>query len=215
MNATLLSHTPLQPAILACRTCYNSMGKSDNGGPADLALLQRVVKSGHHSVLEHLSYTFRIERISRVTSHQLVRHRIASYSQQSQRYVEMDSDTSFVIPQSICNNLEAVKLVGGELAGVRAIYKKLVDMGIPAEDARYILPNATESEIVMTMNARELLHFFGLRCCNRAQWEIRNMANSMLKLCRQVTPIVFDRAGAGCVRGACPEGAMSCGGGHD
>jgi thymidylate synthase (FAD) len=165
---------------------------------------------GHLSVLEHASFTFGIEGISRATSHQLVRHRLASYSQQSQRYVAA-SAPEFVVPPSI--EKDAAKKKNFE-AAVRKIYReyaKLLEQGIPAEDARYLLPNAAHTKIIVTMNARELIHFFNLRCCERAQWEIRDMATMMLKLAKKTAPFIFRECGPSCVSGKCSEGEMTCG----
>ena len=127
-------------------------------------------------MLEHASFTFAIEGISRVTTHQLVRHRIASFSQQSQRYVSHKEHFTSIMPDTIAGNPEARQIFASMSETVHKAYAQLIEMGIPAEDARYILPNATETKIIMTMNARELLHFFALRCCRRAQWEIREMS---------------------------------------
>ena len=134
---------------------------------------------GHHSVIEHAVFTFSVEGVSRALTHQLVRHRVASFSQQSQRYVSMDSAT-YVTPHTIEGNADAEKLFDSVMDDIWDAYKKLEGMGIPAEDARYLLPNGCTTNITITMNARELLHFFSLRCCNRAQWEIREMADQML-----------------------------------
>ena len=136
--------------------------------------LDKIMSLGHHSVLEHVSFTFAIEGISRVTTHQLVRHRIASFSQQSQRYVSHKEHFTSIVPDSIAADRRSPARFSTEMSDtVHKAYGRLIEMGIPAEDARYILPNATETKIIMTMNARELLHFFALRCCERAQWEIR------------------------------------------
>jgi thymidylate synthase (FAD) len=178
----------------------------DRSGP----LVRRVLASGHDSILEHASFTFVVDGISRACSHQLVRHRVASYSQQSQRYV--DDVPEFVVPESIENNIDAwaeFELVRGRIEGA---YDRMVnEYGIPAEDARFVLPNAAATKIVITMNARELHHFFALRCCNRAQWEIREMAQQMLRLCQATEPVLFENCGPGCLRGPCPEGRRSCG----
>ena len=217
MNIELLQHTPEpeRTMALAARLCYS---------PADLAALQervaasdidafigKIMSLGHQSVLEHASFTFGIEGISRVTTHQLVRHRLASYSQQSQRYVSHAEKFATVLPPSIAADEEAKRIFDFTTGVVHQAYRQLVEMGIPAEDARYLLPNATESKIIVTMNARELLHFFELRCCERAQWEIRAMAVGMLKLVKPVAPTVFRDAGPGCVGGPCPEGEFCCG----
>ena len=143
-------------------------------------------------------------------THQLVRHRVASYSQQSQRYVSMDS-ASYVTPHTVENDLEASKVFDETMDAIWDAYRRLEEMGIPPEDARYLLPNGCTTNITITMNARELLHFFSLRCCNRAQWEIREMADRMLEICREQSPVIFREAGPPCIRGPCPEGKKSCG----
>ena len=217
MQVTLLQHTP-DPELtvaLAARLCYSPVGiaelrerlSSDDIG----TFLDKIMSLGHQSVLEHVSFTFGIEGISRTTSHQLVRHRLASYSQQSQRYVSHTKRFSAVLPPTVAENPEMRGLFEEQLARLHEVYAAMVEAGIPAEDARYILPNATETKIMMTMNARELLHFFALRCCERAQWEIRAMAVEMLKLVKQIAPTIFRDAGPGCLAGPCPEGSMTCG----
>ena len=177
----------------------------------DMKPLRTALKSGHESVLEHAVYTFEIKGVSRALTHQLVRHRIASYSQQSQRYVKMDC-FDYVIPHSIENHPHFHRDVWEEhMESISELYRELLDGGIPEEDARYILPNACATNIVITMNARELRHFFAVRCCERAQWEIRELANKMLKICKGVSPTIFDDAGPSCVRdGFCRE-QRSCG----
>jgi thymidylate synthase (FAD) len=217
MKVALLQYTPEpeRTVALAARLCYS---------PADIDELQKKISSadirnflekimslGHQSVLEHASFTFGIEGISRVTTHQLVRHRIASFSQQSQRYVSHTERFSAVIPPTIAGRPEVLARFEAQLAALHQAYAEMVAAGIPAEDARYILPNATETKIIVTMNARELLHFFELRCCERAQWEIRAMAVEMLKLVRPVAPVIFKDAGPGCLTGPCPEGTLTCG----
>lgn len=172
--------------------------------------LSRIVGMGHNSVIEHAVFTFSVEGVSRALTHQLVRHRLASFSQQSQRYVSMDKPT-FVVPHSVQDNKDALKIYEETMDRIWEAYNRLEAMGIKPEDARYLLPNGCTTNITITMNARELLHFFSLRCCERAQWEIREMAEQMLALCREVSPIIFAKAGPGCVRGPCPEGKKSCG----
>ena len=167
--------------------------------------------SGHMSVTEHASYTFLITGVSRALLAQITRHRIASFSVQSQRYVLMDKE-QYVTPPTIEANEGAKQLYERVMHQIWKAYRQLhEEYGIPGEDARYVLPNACETSLVMTMNVRELHHLFELRCCNRAQWEIREMADRMLKLCREADPELFRKAGPGCVRGKCPEGKMSCG----
>ena len=170
------------------------------------------------SPVEHASFTFVVEGISRACSHQLVRHRLASYSQQSQRYVG-EEEFDYIIPPSIREDLELKTLFEDTMESIRKSYTffadKLVEKGSSTEsareDARFVLPNATETKIMITMNARELLHFFHQRLCNRAQWEIRAMALSMLKLVKPIAPTIFRHSGPPCVKGKCPEGARTCG----
>jgi len=217
MNIEILSHTPEPEKViaLAARLCYSpsSIGElRQKLESSDIeSFLDKIMSLGHHSVLEHASFTFGIEGVSRVTSHQLVRHRIASFSQQSQRYVSHKDEFTSIMPDTIADNSEARQIFAFMSETVHKAYAQLVEMGIPAEDARYILPNATETKIIMSMNARELLHFFALRCCQRAQWEIREMSIEMLRLVKKVAPVVFRQAGPGCVAGACPEGQFCCG----
>ena len=217
MNVTLLEHTPNpeRTVSLAARLCYSpvSIGElREKLEAADIEkFLDKIMSLGHHSVLEHVSFTFGIEGISRVTTHQLVRHRIASFSQQSQRYVSHKDNFASILPDTIAENSEASRIFEDMAATVHKAYAQLVEMGIPPEDARYILPNSTETKIIMTMNARELLHFFELRCCERAQWEIRRMSVEMLRLVRRIAPVIFRTAGPGCVAGPCPEGQFCCG----
>lgn len=217
MKVVLLQHTP-DPELtvaLAARLCYSKVGIEElkqKLTSSDInAFLDKIMSLGHQSVLEHASFTFGIEGISRVTSHQLVRHRVASYSQQSQRYVSHKEQFSVVVPPEVAKNPEMQELFESEMQRLHEAYARMVDAGIPAEDARYLLPNATETKIVVTMNARELLHFFGVRCCERAQWEIRAMSVEMLKAVREIAPTIFRNAGPGCLAGPCPEGTMTCG----
>ncbi|MRR57354.1 MAG: FAD-dependent thymidylate synthase [Deltaproteobacteria bacterium] len=217
MLVTLIHHTPdpEQAVALAARLCYSpvSIGnlRERLSGSDIRGFLEKILSLGHLSVLEHASFTFGIEGISRVTTHQLVRHRVASFSQQSQRYVSHKDKFEVVVPPSVTANREMAERFADQVREIHRLYGEMVESGIPAEDARYILPNATETKIIVTMNARELFHFFRLRCCDRAQWEIRAMAVEMLKLVKTVAPVIFDKAGPGCLEGACPEGAMTCG----
>ncbi len=217
MQVELLYHTQdLERAIAtAARLCYAPVGAAELMESLSeervKSVLRTVLVSGHHSTLEHASYTFAIDGVSRALTHQLVRHRLASFNQQSQRYVKFKDGIDVVKPKSIAENEEASARFDDLIAQIEIAYQAFVEAGIPAEDARYILPNAAESKIVVTMNVRELLHFFELRCCNRAQWEIRDLAHRMLELARPTAPYVFADAGAGCVRGHCPEGKMTCG----
>ncbi|MEI6705306.1 MAG: FAD-dependent thymidylate synthase [Deltaproteobacteria bacterium] len=216
-NVTLIEHTP-NPELtvaLAAKLCYSPSSINDLREKLEASdietFLEKIMSLGHHSVLEHASFTFGIEGISRVTTHQLVRHRIASFSQQSQRYVSHKDDFTSIMPDTIAENPDARQIFAFMSETVHKAYTQLIEMGIPAEDARYILPNATETKIIMTMNARELLHFFALRCCQRAQWEIRQMSVEMLRLVKKVAPVIFRDAGPGCVFGTCPEGRFCCG----
>ena len=217
MNVVLLYHTPdpERAVATAARLCYAPVGASElmeNMTEKQIhSVLRTIMESGHYSTLEHASYTFAIEGVSRTLTHQLVRHRLASFNQQSQRYVTFKEQPDFIEPDTVAANPEATKVFNQAVQDAFESYHKLVEMGIPAEDARYLLPNACETIIVVTMNIRELLHFFELRCCNRAQWEIREMADKMLELARPTAPYIFLDAGPNCVRGACPEGRMTCG----
>lgn len=224
MKAELLTWTkePVYTVATAARRCYSELGnvemideicdKLDKDKEYAEKLIRKVLASGHDSVLEHVSFTFAIEGVSRVLTHQLVRHRIASYSQQSQRYVENAFGGEwYIVPASIAEKPEALTLYKSIMDRVALYYGMFLEMGIPKEDARYILPNATETKIVVTMNARALLHFFRLRCCNRAQAEIRAMAEEMLKAVQGVAGVLFEKGGAPCEYGKCPEGERSCG----
>lgn len=166
--------------------------------------LKHAIESGHTSVLEHAVYTFRVEGISRACLAQLTRHRLASFDVQSQRYVKLD-EPELVIPPSILQDRELTQEVEECMMYSMEMYRKLLGAGIPAEDARYVTPQAVPTKLIMTMNARELIHFFSLRTCNRAQWEIREMADRMLKICRKVSPQIFGNVGPGCITGRCPE----------
>lgn len=213
MIVKLLAYTQNADAICAAagNSCYSERPSYEIVEDINSEkVLSRIVGMGHHSVIEHAVFTFSVEGVSRALTHQLVRHRVASYSQQSQRYVSM-KEPSFVTPHTVQDDPEALKVFEDTMAEIWAAYGKLESMGIPAEDARYLLPNGCTTNITITMNARELLHFFSLRCCNRAQWEIREMADKMLELCREVSPVIFRDAGPPCVRGPCPEGKLSCG----
>lgn len=216
MLVQLLTHTPEPEQVVtaAARLCYSAATVDQllEKSRADReSLLRKILSLGHYSVLEHVAFTFGIEGISRACSHQLVRHRLASYSQQSQRYVSHKERFAAVTPPSIAERPELASRFVALLDEIHGTYRELLAAGIPAEDARFVLPNAAETKIVLTMNARELHHFFNLRCCRRAQWEIRAMAKEMLRQARQVAPILFAAAGPGCLQGTCPEGAMCCG----
>ena len=171
--------------------------------------LHHALESGHTSVLEHASFTFMVEGLSRAAMAQLTRHRLASFDVQSQRYVKLDNWKA-VIPNSVATSGLAIEAEDC-IRNCMDIYQRLVEAGVPCEDARYVTPQAITTSLVMTMNARELLHFFSLRTCNRAQWEIRALATEMHRQCMKVAPALFRDAGPGCLRGACPEGTKSCG----
>lgn len=170
----------------AGRVCYRSQSKGEPG-----KFLQARIREGHESIIEHCSLTFEVSGISRACSHQLVRHRIASYSQESQRWVDMSSP-QFVIPPSISSSEEARQVWDEFMAKVQETYRAFRALGIPKEDARFILPNATTTHIVVTMNFRELRHFFTVRCDKAAQWEIRALAKEILKISYDVAPAIFE-----------------------
>jgi thymidylate synthase (FAD) len=215
MKVKLLRYTP-DPELLcgaAALTSSKTEGTSEIIEKLDLEKAKRIVRRvtgyGHESVIEHASFTFSLEGISRAMTHQLVRHRIASYTQQSQRYVAYDTLGHYVTPPSISRSPKAKKIFEKTLIQISEAYQKLLKDGIPKEDARFILPNAAKTNIVVTMNARELRHFFRLRCCQRSQWEIREVAIEMLRQAKKVAPSLFENAGPSCVElGYCPEGTM-------
>lgn len=216
IKCKLISHTPEPEKVvsIAAKLCYS---KSDVDGLITGVLtgndtekfIDKLKGMGHESPLEHVSFTFAIEGVSRTLTHQLVRHRIASYSQKSQRYVS-ENDFEYIVPPSIANGA-GVLLYDKLMKQIKQTYTLLVNMNIPKEDARYVLPNATETKIIVTMNARSLFNFFSLRCCTHAQWEIRQLSNLMLAEVQKVAPILFKNAGASCKKGYCPEGERSCG----
>lgn len=230
LKVSLLGMTPNALAVIyaACRQCYSAeraekiFSDAICGIPPQEEqerLVKQVIASGHESVIEHVSFTFAISGISRACSHQLVRHRIASFSQQSQRYVRADH-FNYIIPPTIAADKELKALYEETMAELQRKYNmivaKLEKAGVKGEkarqDARFILPNACETRIVVTMNCRSLLNFFALRCCERAQWEIRALANEMLQICKEKLPAVFAEAGPKCEKlGYCPEGKRSCG----
>jgi len=200
MQVELVTYTPESDKICAAAAlCCHSNNSAcyiyndlTNEKKADI--LRKTIKMGHYSVLEHANFTFSISDVSRALTHQLVRHRIASYSQQSQRYVKLNEAT-FVTPPSIQSNSEALDKYKKAMESIWDSYNHLIEMGIPKEDARFILPNATTTSITVTMNARELRHFFNLRCSKSAQWEIRALAWKMLEEVKGVAPIIFEGAG--------------------
>lgn len=217
MKVTLVSYTPEpeRKVAMAARLCYSPIGAeslAESMTEAQVSsLVGRIADLGHLSTFEHVSFTFAIEGISRVLSHQLVRHRLASYSQQSQRYVA-EHDFEYIVPPTVAANEEAKAKFTALMDQIRTTYDELVGLGVHQEDARYVLANATETKILVTMNARELLHFFELRCCSRAQWEIRQMAHLMRQAVREVSPLLFKKAGPTCeTQAVCHEGSMTCG----
>ncbi len=218
LKVTLLAHTPDADKVVAAaaKLCYSAADVDTlmDGLTADKveAMCQKLADLGHESPIEHASYTFAVEGVSRALLAQLTRHRIASYSVQSQRYVDK-SDFDYVVPPSIEADTRLAEEFRATMHELALYYNDLVErFNIPNEDARFVLPNACDTRIIFTMNARSLHNFFKLRCCNRAQWEIRAMADEMLKLCREVSPVLFRNAGPSCaVTGVCSEGAMCCG----
>jgi len=223
LKVILIRHTanPEETVALAAKLCYSKAtieGLRDRISKKDQSdFIEKLMNMGHESVLEHVSFTFGIEGVSRVLLAQLTRHRIASFSVQSQRYVSYENGFGYILPESIeALGDEAVKAYSEQMETIEGWYREWqVRLGKQGEksneDARFVLPNACETRIMVTMNARELLHFFSLRMCNRAQWEIRNMAEQMFLLCLKTAPSLFMNAGPGCLRGACPEGEKSCG----
>ena len=219
----LIAHTP-QPenaVAMAAKLCYSGAHIEDHqtavSGADNAAFLQKLVDMGHASPIEHVSFTFGAEGVSRVLLAQLTRHRIASFSVQSQRYVGQTGEgLCYVVPPAIAGlGGDHAQEYERQMEQIRAWYDewcRLLGKGESGnEDARFVLPGATETRLMMTMNARELLHFFRLRCCMRAQWEIRAMAWAMLGHCLATAPALFAAAGPSCRQGACQEGKMSCG----
>lgn len=216
MKVKLVAYTPNPEQV--CAAAAQTSFKEE--GPAELfekitkekaeKIIRRVVGYGHVSVIEHASFTFAVQGVSRSLTHQLVRHRLASYTQQSQRYVKIraDKDDWYVVPKT-CDTIEKQKKFKERMREIVKYYEDAIADGMPPEDARFYLPNATKTNITITMNARELLHFFGYRCCARAQWEIRELANEMLKQVKGVAPVIFENAGPNCVKlSYCPEGDL-------
>lgn len=216
MKVELIQHTPDPERVVAAaaRLCYSAdpvpelLERLEDEKVADF--VQKLRKLGHLSPFEHVSFQFSIDGVSRALSHQLVRHRIASYSQRSQRYVK-ENGFEFVIPPSVKRDPEALAYFETVMARLQVNYQELLDR-VPAEDARYLLPNACTTSLMATFNARSLMNFFEHRTCRRAQWEIRLLAERMLDLVRSVAPNLFSEAGPSCVtQGVCNEGTLSCG----
>lgn len=240
MKVKLIQYTPEPERVvaMAAKLCYSRVGVDDIDKNLDEAEVERFVQMlvdiGHESPIEHVSFTFAVEGISRACTHQLVRHRLASYSQQSQRYVKLEQ-FEYIVPQEIEKNPAAKEKFVKAMQDDQKVYNELVEIlqkshyeqmmedGMAdkkakrdsekkaIEDARYVFPNACETKIIFTMNARTLMHFFKKRCCERAQREIRDMADEMLKQVKAVAPSMFKNAGPSCIKSTCPEGSMSCG----
>lgn len=240
MKVEMLACTPEPEKLVAAaaKLCYSKTGASGlmeklSDEQVDNFLL-KLAELGHDSPLEHMTFTFAVEGVSRVLTHQLVRHRMASYSQQSQRYVKLEQ-FEYIVPPTILKNKVACELFKEAMAADQVVYDKLVSVlqtehvekllsegvdekkanqqaeKMAIEDARYVFPNACETKIVVTMNGRSLINFFEHRCCERAQWEIRGLADLMLIEVRKVAPSIFKTAGPKCLKAPCPEGRMSCG----
>lgn len=220
MKVKILAHTPNPERVIALagKLCYSPVGIDElNDKISDEEVnkfISKLANMGHMSPFEHASFTFAIEGISRNCSHQIVRHRVASYSQQSQRYVKMNGE--YVTPPIIKGddklNYTYDIMMNNAYNSYCKMVEKLIELGRTEkeaiEDARYILPSACTTKMEFTMNVRELLHFFKQRCCKRAQWEIRILANEMLKQCKEVSPLLFKNAGAPC--STCTEGELKC-----
>lgn len=229
MKVELISHTSNPEKLVACaaKLCYSACSIDELSDSLEsektASFVQMLMKLGHESPLEHITFTFAVEGVSRSLLSQLTRHRIASYSVQSQRYVK-SANAEYVIPPEIEKIPEAKAEFEKMMFEIKKSYDNLTEILInnygssdkktekkAIEDARYVLPNAWSTKLICTFNARSLLNFFCHRCCNRAQWEIKNLANEMFKLVYKVAPSVFENAGPSCLRGACSEGKMTCG----
>ena len=190
VRVELIAITPNPEKVIerAGRTCYRSGSKARCGSEKEF--IRKIIESGHHSVLEHAYATFRISGVSRSFTHQLVRHRLCAFSQRSQRYVN-EKNFAFVEPESIADNPKAHRLFENFMAEAKDVYRKLQQLGVKNEDARFVLPNAVRSEIVISANFRQLRHIFCVRCDRHAQWEIRNVALQMLRIMMKEAPAVF------------------------
>ena len=223
LHVALIRHTlsPEEIVALGARLCYSRATIDDlkeRVSARDQSdFVQKIMGMGHDSVLEHASFTFGVEGVSRVLLAQLTRHRLASFSVQSQRYVSYEQGFGYIVPPKIATlGQDAADEYARQMDQMHQWYcqwqERLGAAGESSnEDARFVLPGACETRLMMTMNVRELRHFFSLRMCSRAQWEIRALATQMHRLCMEVAPALFADAGPGCLRGACPEGAKSCG----
>lgn len=229
LKVQLISFTPEPEKLVAmsAKLCYSAADieqlKTGIGSQDQSRFIDKILEMGHMSPVEHAAFTFGVEGVSRSLLAQITRHRIASFSVKSQRYVgetgtrEEDGVFGYIIPPRIeALGDEYVEEFHRQMAQMQQWYNYwnnlLQAQGSSAhEDARFVLPNAAETKMMITMNARELYHFFKLRCCNRAQWEIRALATEMLRLVKKVAPCLFQQAGPGCLAGPCPEGKMTCG----
>lgn len=222
LHVALIRHTlsPEETVALGARLCYSKATIDDLtqkvSSRDQTAFVQKIMGMGHESVLEHASFTFGVEGVSRVLLAQLTRHRLASFSVQSQRYVSYEQGFGYIVPPKIAAlGEDAVAAYEAQMSQLHTWYRewqeRLGDGEGSNEDARFVLPGACETRLMMTMNVRELRHFFSLRMCARAQWEIRALATQMHRLCMEVAPALFADAGPGCLRGGCPEGGKSCG----
>ena len=216
LRVRLLCSTPdpARAVALGGRLCYSDVDIEHlylDMEERSEAFVEKLMDLGHLSPIEHASFTFGVDGVSRALLAQITRHRIASFSVQSQRYVAKDN-LEYIIPPSIkAMGAEAIEQFHADMDAAFSAYARWRGLGVPAEDARFVLPNAAETRMVVTMNARELMHFFQLRCCMRAQWEIRRLAWCMLGICRREAPALFKNAGPGCQNSGCTEGRMSCG----
>ena len=222
MNAVLVRHTlsPEELVSLGAKLCYSKStisGLTEKISAQDQsAFIEKLLNMGHESIFEHASFTFGIEGVSRVLLAQLTRHRLASFSVQSQRYVSYENGFGYILPPRIeALGEEAVQRYTEQMEQMETWYREwqsLLGKGEKSnEDARFVLPNACETRVLLTMNVRELWHFFSLRMCNRAQWEINELAKRMHRLCIETAPALFAEAGPACLRGRCPEGEKTCG----
>lgn len=222
LKVILLRHTlsPEETIALSAKLCYSKSTIEDLRDKISRKdqseFIEKLMNMGHESVLEHVTFSFGVEGVSRVLLAQLTRHRIASFSVQSQRYVSYENGFGYILPDSIAAlGEDAVQQYQKQMDTIEGWYvdwqKKLGKGEKSNEDARFVLPNACETRLVVTMNVRELRHFFSLRMCNRAQWEIRKMAEEMFRICFETAPALFADAGPACIRGKCPEGEKSCG----
>ena len=222
MKVALIRHTlaPEEVVALGARLCYSRARVDDLlervSARDQTEFVGRIMSMGHDSVLEHASFTFGIEGVSRVLLAQITRHRLASFSVQSQRYVSYADGFSYIVPPKIAAlGEDALAEFERQMATMHAWYTEWQErLGTGEggnEDARFVLPGACETRMMVTMNVRELRHFFSLRMCSRAQWEIRALASEMHRLCMEVAPALFADAGPACLRGACSEGEKSCG----